>query len=134
MDGCKERWMDRWIEERVHQYMPERVNAAVDRKVDSYLDSFLFYLLLNYLTANFNPLLKGAASFSRFYSLLLINENKVISTNPFVLLTTRFGYYPVCIIKPLHVKIFFSYKQIRVVCKTYLDTGKSQVSYSSKYK
>ena len=39
-----------------------------------------------------------------------VKENNVISTNPFVLLATRFAYYPVRIIKPLYVKKFFSYK------------------------
>ena len=35
-----------------------------------------------------------------------IKENNVISTNPFVLLVTRFAYYPVRIIKPLYLKKF----------------------------
>ena len=41
-----------------------------------------------------------------------VKENNVILTNPFVLLATRFAYYPVRIIKPLYVKKFFSYKHI----------------------
>ena len=41
-----------------------------------------------------------------------VKEKNVILTNPFVLLATRFAYYPARIIKPLYVKNFFSHKHI----------------------
>ena len=46
-------------------------------------------------------------------NLIGIKENNVISTNPFVLLATRFAYYPVRIIKPFYyVQNFYFYKHI----------------------
>ena len=35
-----------------------------------------------------------------------VKENNVMLTDKFVLLATRLGYYPACIIKPLYVKTF----------------------------
>ena len=60
-----------------------------------------------------NPVLKILwCSHVKIFQVFGIKESNVISTNPFVLLATRFVYYHVRILKPLYVIFFFSYKHI----------------------
>ena len=55
-----------------------------------------------------NPVLKILwCSHFKIFQVFGIKENNVISTNPFVLLATRFVYYHVRILKPLYVIFFF---------------------------
>ena len=70
-----------------------------------------------------NPVLKILWwSHVKIFQVFGIKESNVKSTNPFVLLATRFVYYHVRILKPLYV-IFFSLTSIfsSSIIKTHLS-------------